>query len=64
MEHLENPRKEAEAHYYNPKYTGLLDLGLKPHYLTEQVLTEMFKVVEKYKDRINKDTIYKGIKWK
>ena len=64
VEHLENPRKEAEDHYYNPKYTGLLDLGLKPHYLTEQVLTEMFKVVEKYKDRINRDTIYKGIKWK
>jgi len=64
IEQIENPRKEAEDHYYNPKYTGLLDLGLKPHYLTEEVLAEMFKVVKKYKDRINRDTIYKGIKWK
>ncbi|MCU4138615.1 MAG: Nucleoside-diphosphate-sugar epimerase [Thermodesulfobacteria bacterium] len=52
IQHLPNPRKEAEEHYYNPKYTGLLELGLKPHYLTDEVLEEMFKIVEKYKDNI------------
>jgi len=63
IQHLPNPRKEAEEHYYNPKYTGLLELGLKPHYLTDEVLEEMFKIVEKYKDNIKKHKIFKGIKW-
>ncbi|MBM4137053.1 MAG: NAD-dependent epimerase/dehydratase family protein [Nitrospira sp.] len=60
----ENPRKEAEEHYYNPKYTGLLDLGLQPHYLTEDILEGMFRIVEKYKDSINKDAIFRGVKWR
>ncbi len=61
---LDNPRVEKEDHYYNPKYTGLLELGLKPHYLTDETLSSMFKLAEKYKDRINKDAIFRGIKWK
>lgn len=64
IEHIENPRIEKEEHYYNVHYTGLLDLGLKPHYLTDNVLEEIFKVVDRYKDRINKEAIFRGIKWK
>ena len=64
IEHIENPRVEKEDHYYNPDYTGLIELGLKPHYLTDEVLEGFFKVVEKYKDRINKDAIFWGVKWK
>lgn len=61
---IDNPRVEKEDHYYNVKYTGLLELGLKPHYLTDEVMEGMFKIVERYKSRINKDSIFKGIKWK
>ncbi len=64
IEHIENPRVEKEDHYYNPDYTGLLELGLKPHYLTDEVLEGFFKVVEKYKDRINRNAIFRGVKWK
>lgn len=63
IEHIDNPRKEAEAHYYNPAYQGLLDLGVEPHYLTDETMEEMFKDVEKYKSGIRKDVIYKGVKW-
>ncbi|NVM21045.1 MAG: NAD-dependent epimerase/dehydratase family protein [Desulfobacterales bacterium] len=63
VNNIENPRKEKEEHYYNPKYTGLLDLGLNPHYLAEEVLEGMLRAVEPYKDRINKDAIFRGIKW-
>jgi UDP-sulfoquinovose synthase len=63
IDHIENPRKEAEEHYYNPTYQGLQDIGVKPHYLTEEVMEKMFKVVAKYKDNIRKDVIYKGVKW-
>lgn len=60
---IENPRKEAESHYYNPTYQSLLDLGVKPHYLTEQTIGHMFEVVEKHKENIRKDVIFNGVKW-
>jgi UDP-sulfoquinovose synthase len=63
IEHIENPRIEAETHYYNPKHTGLLDLGLTPHYLSEKDLLEMMEFVRQYKARINKDQIYRNVKW-
>ncbi|PXF56173.1 MAG: NAD-dependent dehydratase [Deltaproteobacteria bacterium] len=63
IDHLENPRKEAEEHYYNPTYQGLIEIGVKPHYLTDEILEGMFRVVEKYKDNIRRDVIFKGIKW-
>lgn len=61
---LENPRKEMEEHYYNPAHTGLLDIGLKPHYLTDDVLATMMETVLKYKESIKQDIIFKGVKWK
>ncbi len=63
IQQLENPRKEAEEHYYNPTYQGLIELGVEPHYLTDEVLNGMFAVVEEHKDAIRKDVIFKGIKW-
>lgn len=63
VEHIENPRVEAEEHYYNPAYHGLLELGVKPHYLTEESMAEMFTVVERYKKNIRRDVIFRGIKW-
>ena len=31
VEHIPDPRVEAEEHYYNAKHSKLIDLGLKPH---------------------------------
>lgn len=60
---LPNPRKEAEEHYYNPVHTGLLDLGLKPHYLTDDVLAEIMETVLKHKKNIKRSSIFRGVKW-
>ncbi|NEP91297.1 MULTISPECIES: NAD-dependent epimerase/dehydratase family protein [Okeania] len=60
---IENPRKESEEHYYNPTYQGLVNIGVEPHYLTEEVMEDMFRVVERYKDNIRKDVIFRGIRW-
>ena len=32
---IENPRREREEHYYNPSHSGLIELGLDPHFMTE-----------------------------
>ena len=60
---IPNPRKEAEEHYYNPTYQGLKDIGVTPHYLTEEVMDRLFEVVEQYRGDIRKDVIFKGVKW-
>ena len=64
IKNYENPRVEKEDHHYNPTYTGLQELGLKPHFLNNAVLEGMFQVVEKYKDRINRDAIFRRVSWK
>ncbi len=63
IEPLENPRKEAEEHYYNPTYQGLIDIGVEPHYLTDEVMAGMFKIVESHRDNIRKEVIFRGVKW-
>jgi len=60
---IENPRKELEDHYYNPTHTGLLALGLKPNYLTDESLGEIVQKVIQYKDSIVRDRIFRGVKW-
>jgi UDP-sulfoquinovose synthase len=60
---VENPRKEAEEHYYNPAHTGLLELGLKPHYLSDEVLAKMMELVMKHRGKIQRDQIYRKVKW-
>ena len=60
---IKNPRVEKEDHYYNVQYTGLMELGLQPHFLTDEVMEEMFKIVDRYRDRINRSAFFKGIKW-
>ena len=60
---IENPRVELEDHYYNPAYTGLKELGLKPHLLTAEVLHDMFERVELHADKIQMHKIFRGVKW-
>lgn len=60
---IPNPRREAEDHYYNPAHTGLLDLGLKPHYLTEDFLVGMLRFVLRYKERIDREVILPRVSW-
>lgn len=60
---IENPRKELENHYYNAKHSGLLELGLKPHFMTDDVLAEMLEKVIAYKDQIDPGRILPRVKW-
>jgi UDP-sulfoquinovose synthase len=63
IRHIPNPRLEAEEHYYNPVHTGFLELGLKPHYLTEEILCHMLKLVHKYRDNIQSRLIPPKVAW-
>jgi len=63
VDHIENPRKELEEHYYNPKHTGLLEMGLQPNFLTDDVLAKMMEHVARHKENISKHKIFRGTKW-
>lgn len=63
IDHIKNLRKEAEEHYYNPTYQGLQNIGVKPHYLTEETMENMFNIIAAYKNNIRKDVIFKGVNW-
>lgn len=61
---FENPRIEAEDHYYNPTHTKLLELGLEPRFLSETLVESMINRVEQYKDRVDLTTIPPVTKWR
>ena len=63
VETIENPRKESEDHYYNPQYTGLKNLGLNPHPLTDQTILEMLKIIRSQKSNIREELFIQGVKW-
>jgi UDP-sulfoquinovose synthase len=64
VEHLENPRVEAEEHYYNAKHTALLDLGLEPRLLSETLVESMFAAIERHKDRVILHGILPKTNWR
>jgi UDP-sulfoquinovose synthase len=64
IEHCDNPRVEKEEHYYNPKHSGLVELGLKPRHLSEELVETMLHTVERFKDRVSPRAIAPATTWK
>jgi UDP-sulfoquinovose synthase len=63
IDYLENPRWELEEHYYNVKHTGLLELGLKPHLLSDTLIESLFPIVEENKHRVDMEKLFPSVKW-
>jgi UDP-sulfoquinovose synthase len=64
IESIRDPRVEKEEHYYNPTHTRLLDLGLNPRFLSEELVESMLKTIQRYQDRIVSARILPRIKWR
>jgi UDP-sulfoquinovose synthase len=64
IDHLKNPRVELEEHYFHAKNTKLLDLGLKPHYLSDSLLDSLLNFANKYKDRVDLKQILPTVSWR
>jgi UDP-sulfoquinovose synthase len=64
IDHIPDPRVEAEQHYYNAKHSKLLDLGLQPHYLSESLLDSLMNIAMKYRDRIDPTIILPQVNWR
>ena len=64
VEPIDNPRFELEEHYYNPVHTKLLDLGLKPHLLSETLIGSVFTEIGRHRDRVIADHILPRDRWR
>ncbi len=64
VELVDNPRTEALTHYYNAKHTKLVELGLKPHLLSDTLIESLFKVIDAHKDRVDWDMIRPQVNWR
>jgi UDP-sulfoquinovose synthase len=63
-EGLHNPRVEREEHYFHAANTKLLDLGLEPHLLTNDVIVGMLNLVDLHQDRVEVDAIAPTVQWR
>ena len=60
---IANPRKEKEKHYYNPVHSGLLELGLEPHFMTDEILAGMLAKVIRCREQIDTSRILPRVSW-
>ncbi len=64
IEELPDPRVESEDHYYNAKHSKLIDLGLKPHYLSDSLLDSLMNIALRYRDRIDTSMFLPQVNWR
>ncbi|HEV3474899.1 MAG TPA: NAD-dependent epimerase/dehydratase family protein [Actinomycetota bacterium] len=64
IERVENPRIEAEDHHYQAVNAQLLELGMKPHHLSETLVESMFDTIGRYKDRVIMERIMPRTRWR
>ena len=64
IDHIPDPRVEAEHHYYNAKHSKLLDLGLQPHFLSESLLDSLMNIALKYRDRVDPTMMLPQVNWR
>ena len=65
IHHLENPRTEAEQHYYNPEREKLIQLGYQPTHDIEADIYALLRDLLPYQERIaaNKACLLPDIRW-
>jgi UDP-sulfoquinovose synthase len=64
IDHVPNPRVEAEDHYYNAVHTRLVDLGLEPHALSDSLLDSLLNIALAHRDRIDPAIIAPRVNWR
>ena len=64
IDHIPDPRVEAEQHYYNAKHSKLVDLGLQPHHLSDSLLDSLMNIAMTYRDRADASLMLPQVNWR
>jgi len=64
LEYVENPRVEAEGHYYHVIHRALVELGLEANTLSETLVNSMFAIVERYQERVDRRALRPSVDWR
>lgn len=64
VDHIDNPRREAEEHYYNVVRQTLPSLGLQPHPMSDEVLADMIQRILPFRERIVPARVLPRVAWK
>jgi len=64
LNHIPDPRVEAEEHYYNAKHSKLIELGLVPHLLSDSLLDSLMNIALKYRDRVDLSMMMPKVNWR
>src|SRR5580698_8315314 len=64
VDHLPDPRVEAEEHYYNARHTKLTELGLRPHLLSESLLDSLVNIAMQHRDLVDPTLLLPRVNWR
>jgi UDP-sulfoquinovose synthase len=64
IQHIANPRAEAEEHYYNAKHTKLADLGLQPRLLNETLIDGLLDTVRTNSGNVRQELLNPTHSWR
>ncbi|MBQ6639574.1 MAG: NAD-dependent epimerase/dehydratase family protein [Saccharopolyspora sp.] len=64
VEYLDNPRVEQSEHHYNVVHTGLVELGLQPHLLSNTLIESLFGVAQQHVGRVDLGAMRPTVQWR
>jgi UDP-sulfoquinovose synthase len=64
IELLDNPRVELEDHYYNVVHSGLAELGLQPHLLSDTLIESLFEITKRHAHRVRPEAMLPTVQWR
>ena len=64
IDHIPDPRVEAEEHYYNARHSKLIQLGLQPHLLSDSLLDSLMNIALRYRERVDPSMMMPKVNWR
>jgi UDP-sulfoquinovose synthase len=61
---LDNPRVEAEEHYYHAAHSSLIELGLVPHLLSDTLVDSLLAVARRHRDNVDPSLLVPSVRWR
>ncbi len=64
IEHIENPRVGLENHHYHVVNSGLVELGLEPHLLSDTLIESLFEITKRYAHWVRPEAMIPTVQWR